>query len=97
MAETSRLENQLSQLTEQLAQLNTTTKEQFRKSKMGERYNPFSSEFSAPAYSPSSSLDGDIVNLSKSRIVFNPFTHNRFDDKSIESSRLVYASPQDRV
>ena len=100
MAEISRLENQLSLLTEQLAQLNTTTKEQFKQSKLGANYNPFSSAYAAPAYSPSMSLDGggeSPLRLDKVKGKFNPFSHNRIDGPIASTSNLLYVSPQDRI
>ena len=100
MDEVSRLENQLSQLTEQLTQLNTTTKEQFKQAKLGNNYNPFSSAFAAPTYSSSVSLDGSgyqPMRLDKAQGRFNPFTHNRFDNQSIAASSLMYTNPQDRI
>lgn len=97
MAEISRLENQLSLLTEQLTQLNTTTKEQFKQAKLGGNYNPFSSAYAAPAYSTSMGLDGNegAFRLDKARGRFNPFSHNRLDGYG--ESRLLYVSPQDRI
>ena len=97
MAEMSRLENQLSLLTEQLTQLNTTTKEQFKQAKLGGNYNPFSSAYAAPAYSNSMGLDGNegSFRLDKARGRFNPFGHNRLDGGT--ESRLLYVSPQDRI
>lgn len=99
MAEVTRLENQLSQLTEQLSKLNITTKEQFNRSKLGANYNPFSSAFAAPSYANPVYLDGNqenAIRLSKVKGIFNPFTHNRLDESS-ETSALSYVSPQDRV
>lgn len=101
MAETSRLENQLSQLTEQLAQLNTTTKEQFKQAKLGGNYNPFSSAYAAPAYSASMGIDGSgnegPFRLDKVKGKLNPFSHNRLSGPIAETSQLLYVSPQDRI
>ena len=99
MADVSRLENQLSQLTEQLTKLNITTKEQFKQSKLGANYNPFSSAFAAPSYIPSMYLDGspgNPVRLSRVKGKFSPFSHNRLDAVS-ETSNLSYLGPQDRI
>ena len=96
MSETSKLESQLSQLTEQIAQLNTTTREQFRQSKLGSNYNPFSSAYSS-SISSSMSLSQEELILDRIKGRYNPFTHNRLDPNSVQSSKSLYISPQDRI
>ena len=98
MSELLQLQNQLSALTEQLAELNKTTKEQYRKSKLGNKYNPFSSEYASTV--SSSDLDitaEDVVRLKQFKKRLNPFTNNRLDSDSINASRMMYLSPQERI